>query len=51
MRQALGPAVFAGMFGVTFFGIFLTPVFFYVIRGFRRAKTRSDVGPDEMTGA
>ena len=32
MRQVLGTAVFAGMIGVTFFGIFLTPVFFYVIR-------------------
>ena len=31
MRRALGTAVFAGMLGVTFFGIFLTPVFFYVI--------------------
>ncbi len=31
MRQALGTAVFSGMLGVTFFGIFLTPVFFYVI--------------------
>jgi hypothetical protein len=25
-------AVFSGMLGVTLFGIFLTPVFFYVIR-------------------
>ncbi|HLJ95123.1 MAG TPA: efflux RND transporter permease subunit [Gemmataceae bacterium] len=32
MRRTLGTAVFAGMIGVTFFGIFLTPVFFYVIR-------------------
>src|SRR5690242_159086 len=31
MRQTLGIAVFSGMLGVTFFGIFLTPVFFYVI--------------------
>jgi multidrug efflux pump subunit AcrB len=31
MRRALGTAVFAGMIGVTLFGIFLTPVFFYVI--------------------
>jgi multidrug efflux pump len=31
MRQALGTAVFTGMIGVTFFGIFLTPVFFSVI--------------------
>jgi multidrug efflux pump len=32
MRRSLGTAVFAGMIGVTFFGIFLTPVFFYVVR-------------------
>ena len=32
MRRTLGTAVFAGMFGVTLFGIFLTPVFFYVVR-------------------
>ena len=32
MRRTLGTAVFAGMIGVTLFGIFLTPVFFYVIR-------------------
>lgn len=33
MRQALGTAVFSGMLGVTAFGLFLTPVFFVVIRG------------------
>jgi multidrug efflux pump len=32
MRRSLGTAVFSGMLGVTVFGIFLTPVFFYVIR-------------------
>ncbi|HEY7427815.1 MAG TPA: efflux RND transporter permease subunit, partial [Gemmataceae bacterium] len=31
MRRSLGTAVFAGMLGVTLFGIFLTPVFFSVI--------------------
>jgi len=36
MRRALGQAVFSGMLGVTLFGIFLTPVFFYVIRRFSR---------------
>src|SRR5258708_10269138 len=30
-RRSLGIAVFSGMLGVTLFGIFLTPVFFYVI--------------------
>jgi multidrug efflux pump len=34
MRRVLGVAVFSGMLGVTLFGIFLTPVFFYVIEGF-----------------
>ena len=33
MRRSLGIAVFYGMLGVTMFGIFLTPVFFYVIQG------------------
>ena len=32
MRRALGTAVFAGMLGVTAFGLFLTPVFFVVIQ-------------------
>jgi multidrug efflux pump subunit AcrB len=31
MRRSLGLAVFSGMVGVTLFGIFLTPVFFYAI--------------------
>jgi len=31
MRYTLGVAVFSGMLGVTLFGLFLTPVFFYVI--------------------
>ncbi|QVL33298.1 efflux RND transporter permease subunit [Telmatocola sphagniphila] len=33
MRRSLGTAVFSGMLGVTVFGIFMTPVFFYVIQG------------------
>ena len=33
MRRSLGSAVFSGMLGVTVFGIFLTPVFFYFIQG------------------
>src|SRR5262249_15162036 len=37
MRRTLGTAVFSGMLGVTLFGIFLTPVFFYVIAGFADA--------------
>ena len=32
MRQALGTAVLFGMIGVTFFGLFLTPVFYVALR-------------------
>jgi multidrug efflux pump len=35
MRRTLGTAVLSGMLGVTLFGIFLTPVFFYVIQWFK----------------
>jgi multidrug efflux pump len=38
MRRALGTAVFSGMLGVTFFGIFLTPVFYNVIRAMTERK-------------
>ncbi len=34
MRHAMGVAVFAGMLGVTFFGLLLTPVFYVLIRAF-----------------
>jgi multidrug efflux pump len=40
MRRTLGMAVFAGMIGVTLFGIFLTPVFYSVVRRFSRPVER-----------
>ena len=42
IRHVMGVTVFAGMIGVTFFGLFLTPVFYVVIRTLatRRAGTR-----------
>src|SRR5260370_27821509 len=45
MRRALGTAVFAGMLGVTLFGIFLTPVFFYVVRSLTGRTTESNNSP------
>jgi len=33
LRQVLGTTVFAGMLGVTLFGLFLTPTFYVVLRG------------------
>jgi len=40
MRRTLGTAVFSGMLGVTMFGIFLTPVFYYVIQWFADRRSR-----------
>lgn len=36
MRRALGTAVFSGMIGVTVCGLFLTPVFYVVLRRFAK---------------
>ena len=36
MRQSLGTAVFAGMLGVTFFGLIFTPIFYVLCRGLSR---------------
>jgi multidrug efflux pump subunit AcrB len=41
MQRSLGTAVFSGMIGVTLFGIFLTPVFYYVITRFDVKKPES----------
>jgi multidrug efflux pump subunit AcrB len=41
MRRSLGTAVFSGMIGVTAFGIFLTPVFFYVVTRSRKVEPKS----------
>jgi multidrug efflux pump len=43
MRQSLGTAVFAGMLGVTLFGLAFTPVFYVAIRGaVERLEQRED---------
>ena len=47
MRHAMGVAVFAGMIGVTMFGIFLTPVFYVLLR--QLAGNRSLKRRDEAT--
>jgi multidrug efflux pump len=44
IRRAMGITVFAGMFGVTFFGLFLTPVF-YVLVGGLAARFSAARGP------
>ncbi|ENZ5478979.1 hypothetical protein P805_00155 [Serratia marcescens BIDMC 44] len=51
MRHAMGVAVFAGMLGVTLFGLFLTPVFYVVIRGlatrFEQYRTKAKASRKE----
>ena len=40
MRHAMGVAVFAGMIGVTCFGLLLTPVFFTTLRKLSKNKSK-----------
>jgi len=46
MRRAMGVAVFSGMLGVTLFGLFLTPVFYWVIRRRRAPASRRNDGDE-----
>ncbi len=45
MRQSLGTAVFSGMLGVTFFGLFLTPVFYVTLRSLIPRRKPAPVEP------
>ena len=45
MRHAMGVAVFAGMLGVTLFGLFLTPVFYVVMRSLALRLQRKGPSP------
>ena len=50
MRRSLGVAVFSGMLGVTLFGIFLTPVFYYFIQRFlTKPSAQSVVSGEQRT--
>jgi multidrug efflux pump len=42
MRHAMGVAVFFGMLGVTFFGLFLTPVFYVLLRALEKRVTGTE---------
>ncbi|TLD69376.1 efflux RND transporter permease subunit [Phragmitibacter flavus] len=48
MRQAMGVAVFAGMIGVTIFGLFLTPIFYVVLEklGVKKTKPTTESTPN-----
>ncbi|RYD23051.1 MAG: multidrug efflux RND transporter permease subunit [Verrucomicrobiaceae bacterium] len=43
MRKAMGVAVFAGMIGVTFFGLFLTPIFYVVLERIGVKKPQPEI--------
>jgi len=45
MRQAMGIAVFAGMIGVTGFGLFITPVFYVLLRKLSGGGPLAERGP------
>ncbi len=52
MRVALGTAVFAGMIGVTLFGLVLTPVFYTTLRKFGGSpQTLDDGDPEDGSGS
>ncbi|MCP3100056.1 efflux RND transporter permease subunit [Myxococcus sp. K15C18031901] len=51
MRRAMGVAVFAGMLGVTLFGLVLTPVFYVVIRKLALRGVESQPAPVIPAGA
>jgi multidrug efflux pump subunit AcrB len=51
MRRTLGTAVFSGMLGVTLFGIFLTPVFYYVIQWLNDRRTGRTPSPEAAFSA
>ncbi|MBV9833245.1 MAG: efflux RND transporter permease subunit, partial [Alphaproteobacteria bacterium] len=51
MRQALGTAVMFGMIGVTFFGLFLTPVFYVSLRWVVTKLQRKPKPPKEPPAA
>jgi multidrug efflux pump subunit AcrB len=50
MRRSVGTAMLWGAFGVTLFGLFLTPVFFYVIRRLVGGRTPAREQAAPVTG-
>ena len=48
MRQSLGTAVFSGMLGVTFVGLFLTPVFYVTLRTLFPVRRKTSLAAEEI---
>ena len=51
MRKAMGIAVFAGMIGVTAFGLFLTPVFYVLLRRLTGNRALKQHGESSLVAA
>jgi multidrug efflux pump len=51
MRHAMGVAVFAGMIGVTAFGIFLTPAFYVILRALSGNRKLTQHGEGTLQAA
>jgi multidrug efflux pump len=51
MRRAMGITVFSGMLGVTLFGLFLTPVFYVLLRGIEKGVTRKRLPDAQLVAA
>jgi multidrug efflux pump len=51
MRRAMGITVFSGMLGVTFFGLFLTPIFYVLLRTVEKRFARRKTARQEMVPA
>ncbi|MSR14096.1 MAG: multidrug efflux RND transporter permease subunit [Gammaproteobacteria bacterium] len=47
MRHTMGVAVLSGMVGVTFFGLFLTPLFYVLLHRIPKAGKQTTVAPTE----
>jgi multidrug efflux pump subunit AcrB len=50
MRQALGTAVFAGMIGVTVFGLLFTPAFYTIVRKLGLRKDPASASLTKLDG-
>jgi multidrug efflux pump len=50
MRHAMGVAVFSGMIGVTAFGLFLTPIFYVLLRTLASRFTSAKPGAGQHAG-
>lgn len=51
MRSVMGIAVFAGMLGVTFFGLFFTPMFYVLLRKMEGNRPFKQLAPQEAVAS